>query len=253
MRVFRDSALLILSLLASPLQAETIHIYSYHNHPPFVTGKGKGLTYELADILRREAGGEYSFEVKILPRPRLNTRIKHWISGQCQQQKCTDNWLIPWVNPKWGFIKGPRDNYLWHELFYDSSSVLSHTDNPIDYQGPASLIGKTIAGMRGHRYIGVDKLVAEGEIRRVDGNKERDNLMKVLMQRVDATLLPTSSANYFLRNDQSIKPSADKIILSDVKQQTFYRYIMLPETRQDLLDLVSQAEQETAGILDAYR
>ncbi|WP_027859379.1 type 2 periplasmic-binding domain-containing protein [Marinobacterium jannaschii] len=253
MRRLFTPLLLLLIAVSSPSVAETIYIYSYHNHPPFVTKPGQGLTYKLADILRQQSGNQFDFKVKILPRPRLNAKIKHWIAGQCEKQSCAQDWLVPWVNPRWGFIKGPRDNYLWHELYAGSSSVLSHIDNPVDYQGPDSLQGKTFAGMRGHRYLGIDPLVSEGKIRRLDGNKERDNLMKILMKRVDATILPTSTINYFLRYDAVIKAESEKLLISDIKHQQFSRYIMLPETRPDLLRLVTQAKQSTAKLLDAYR
>jgi hypothetical protein len=191
-------------------QQEAITIYSYHNHPPFVTGKKSGLTYELAKQLNKQAAGRYLFEVSIIPRSRLNFYLKDWIQGACPNSECKQNWLVPWVNPKWGFIKGLRDNYLWHEQFSDANVIISRAHESWGYISPASLKGLVFAGMRGHHYVGIDDLVKSGDIKRIDGNRERDNLSKLLLQRVDATSLPRSTMAYLLENDPEIKAQAEQ-------------------------------------------
>jgi len=242
----------LMLLLGMNSHAETITIYSYHNHPPFVTGKSTGLTFDLADALQK-APGNYKFEVRLVPRARLNALLKNWIEGRCEDGSCDKNWLVPWVNPKWGFIKGPVDNYIWHELFDDSNSIVSHSDNPIDYKSPESLKGHLFAGMRGHRYVGIDDLVSRGEIKRVDGNRERDNLMKLLMKRVDATLLPTSTMQYLLNVDKTIQASAGKFSLASKKHQSYTRYMMVPGSRPDLLKVLQNSSQATESLLSSYR
>lgn len=233
------------SLCANALaasSAEQVMLYSYHNHPPFVTAKGQGLTYDLADKLNVLAAGKYQFQVKIVPRGRLNLLLKDWISGKCPTTDCSQQWLVPWVNPKWGFIRGESDNYLWHSLFTDSNVIVSNTDTAFTYEEPASLKGLVLAGMRGHRYVGIDELVASGDITRIDGNRERDNLLKVLHKRVTATLLPNSTMQYLLSNDPSIKQQASQFKISATKHQLYQRFIMLPGNREDLLTLLKSAD-----------
>ncbi|MFT5708069.1 MAG: polar amino acid transport system substrate-binding protein, partial [Oceanospirillaceae bacterium] len=219
-------------------KAEVITLYSYHNHPPFVTGANSGLTFELARQLNEQAAGRYLFQVSIVPRSRLNYYLKGWIKGECPSHECEDNWLVPWVNPKWGFIKGLRDNYLWHELFSDENVIVSHASNPWVYKSPESLKELVFAGMRGHRYVGIDDLVKTGDIIRIDGNRERDNLLKILEKRVDATVLPSSTMRYLFKNDLVISKQSRDLKVADTKHQKYIRYAMLPETRNDLLLLL---------------
>jgi polar amino acid transport system substrate-binding protein len=219
-------------------QQEKITLYSYHNHPPFVTGINSGLTYELAKQLNKQASGRYLFEVSIIPRSRLNHYLKDWIHGACPNSECKQNWLVPWVNPKWGFIRGSRDNYLWHQQFTDANVIISRANESWNYISPASLKGLVFAGMRGHHYVGIDDLVKTGDIKRIDGNRERDNLFKLLHRRVDATLLPRSTMAYFLENDPEIKEQAEQFKIGNEKHHVYIRHIMLPETRSDLLSLI---------------
>lgn len=219
-------------------QQEIITIYSYHNHPPFVTGINSGLTYDLAKQLNKQAAGRYFFKVSIVPRSRLNHYLKDWIQGTCPNSKCKQNWLVPWVNPKWGFIQGSRDHYLWHKQFSDANVIISRAHESWNYLSPASLKGLVFAGMRGHHYVGIDDLVKTGDIKRIDGNRERDNLFKLLHRRVDATLLPRSTMAYLLVNDPEIKVQAEQFKIGDEKHNAYVRHIMLPETRGDLFSLL---------------
>ncbi len=218
--------------------AQTITIYSYHNHPPFVTGQNSGLTFELARQLNEQAGDRYFFKVSIVPHERLNYLLKDWIRGACPNSDCKQNWIVPWVNPKWGFIKGGYDNYLWHEQFKDSNVILSRASERWTYLGPSSIKGLLFAGMRGHHYLEIDDFVASGDIKRIDGNRERDNILKLLYQRVDVTLLPASTVAYLLENDPKIKAQAKQIKINDKKHHKYMRYIMLPESRTSLLAFV---------------
>lgn len=241
MKRMTQGLLIILLLGMSQISVagtETISVYSYHNHPPFVTGPDSGLTFDLVKELNRKAKGKAKFKVKIVPRSRLNHNLKGWINGSCPDKGCKQNWVVPWVNPKWGFIKGGRDNYLWHELFVDSNVIISRRNDDLDYTGPQSLKGRVLAGMRGHRYVGIDDLVQSGDIQRIDGNYERDNIIKLLHSRADATLLPESTINYFLARDREIQQQAAKLKIAEQHHQRYTRFIMLPETRRDLLEIV---------------
>lgn len=218
---------------------ETVTVYSYHNHPPFVTGPDSGYTFDLVRQLNRVADGKVRFKVSIVPRSRLNHYLKGWISGKCPDAGCQQNWMVPWVNPKWGFIKGGRDNYLWQQLFTDSNVIVSRRGDGFEYAGPESLKGRILAGMRGHRYTGIDDLVKSGDVKRIDGNHERDNIIKLLHDRADATLLPESTINYYLENDTEIQGQAANLKVADKRHQVYARFVMMPETRKDLLEIVS--------------
>lgn len=218
---------------------ETVTVYSYHNHPPFVTGPDSGYTFDLVRQLNREADGKVHFKVSIVPRSRLNHYLKAWISGKCPDVGCKQSWIVPWVNPKWGFIKGGRDNYLWRELFTDSNVIVSRREDRFEYTGPESLKGRALATMRGHRYVAIDDLVKTGDINRIDGNYERDNIIKLLRDRVDATLLPASTVNYYFEHDAEIQEQVSKLKVAEKHHRVYTRFVMMPETRKDLLEIVS--------------
>lgn len=61
-------ALLPLSCFAEKI----IHVWSYHQGPPFIAGPGQGLTYDLVTLLNRQGLGEYRLELVIMPRKRLD-------------------------------------------------------------------------------------------------------------------------------------------------------------------------------------
>ena len=80
----------LMSWLTAYASAETIQVLTYHNHPPFINAKGKGLTYDLEEVLNEQGQGKYTFEVLVLPRKRLNFEIKQ-----------EGSWIVIWVNPLW--------------------------------------------------------------------------------------------------------------------------------------------------------
>jgi len=220
--------------------AEVIQVLSYHNHPPFVTGPMQGQTYQLVRQLNALAPPGLRFQVELLPRVRLNQRLQGWIDGECPARPCDDGWLVPWVNPNWGFRPPGGDPYHWLAQAEDANVIVSRQSDPIDYQQPASLDGKVLGGVRGHRYMGIDERVAAGRIERVDGNVERDNLLMLLYGRVDAVLLPESTVNYFLQQDPTLRPHAQAFYIAPVRHQRYARSIMLPATRADLERLIGR-------------
>ncbi|MDX2315182.1 MAG: hypothetical protein QNL90_14035 [Gammaproteobacteria bacterium] len=51
-------------------------MYTYHAHPPFITGKNQGLTYDLADYLTGKSSERFVFVVMPMSRPHLNKAIE---------------------------------------------------------------------------------------------------------------------------------------------------------------------------------
>ena len=82
---------------------------------------------------------------------------------------------------------------MTHSLKYMHEFETKFYSGKINYTTPNSLVGKKLAGIAGHRYVGIDELVNQGKIKRINGNNEIQNLEKVLSNRVDLTLLPSSS------------------------------------------------------------
>ena len=241
--LFITSLVFLFSLFGAqePLAAETIHVYTYHIHPPFVTGDGVGQTFSLTSQLQASAGGTYDFKVSLIPRSRLNMLLNRWVKGECKDNAtpdCDDAWILLWVNPKWGFGDDPQGMFNWVGIADDSNSIISLQSAKVAYETPASLSGLKFGGISGHKYVGIDDLVATGKISRIDGSNERDNILKLYMKRVDVILLPTSTIRYFMGNDPLISSFADQLFIAEKKHQEFSRNIMIPKNRDDLLNLI---------------
>ena len=225
---------IILSLLMAAylMATQNVTVYTYHNHAPFIIEKGKGLTYDFVEYLNQQGSGEYKYIIKVVPRSRLNYILKPWINQECgKTKKCDENFVVLWVNHKWGFGKQSLINFKWFPLFVDSNIIVSASSNPLEYTQPADLIGKKLAGVSGHKYVGIDPLVKEGKINRIDGNSEYDNLKVVLASRVDGTLLPRSAFRYY----QSINDDFKSLHVAKVFHQKYLRNIMTTSTNTALI------------------
>ncbi len=235
-------AILFCVLLSTSVYGNTIKVYTYHNHPPFIIGKGKGLTYEIVELLNRkmEQPG-YTFKVKILPRKRLNEAIQDWKNGTCKIEgaSCDSAWIVLWVDPVWGFDTRPPSRFLWTKIVNDTNSIISTKNNPVFYEGLESLVGKKFGGIRGHKYVGIDDLVAKGQLQRFDGDKERDNLLKLVYKRFDVTLLPKSTVLYYMQHDNQL---TGKLYIAPKPHQTATRHFMFPISRQDLKNSIENLE-----------
>jgi polar amino acid transport system substrate-binding protein len=241
------SLLLLVAVFGSGelLAAETIHVYTYHIHPPFVTGSGVGQTFELTSQLQTIAGDRFDFKVGEVPRSRLNMLLKNWVNGECISNStagCEDNWILLWVNQKWGFGADPQAFFNWVKISEDSNSIISLRKAKIAYESPASLVGFKFGGISGHKYVGIDDLVETGKITRIDGSNERDNILKLYKRRVDVLLLPTSTIRYFMHNDPLISSFTSDLYVAEKKHQEYSRNIMIPKNRTDLLGLIQSLD-----------
>lgn len=245
-----SSSLALIGLAAMALfqpvhAAERIEVLTYHHHPPFVNGNQSGLSYQLIEALNLASGGQYEFELRVLPRKRLNLLLQPWLEGRCQQpaKACADNWVLPWVNPLWGF-SGAEPDTAWTPLLEDANRLIFHGPAQVDIKQLQGFDGLVFGGMRGHRYKGLDDLVQAGRLTRIDGDHERDNLTKVLMGRVDFTLLPESTLRYYLTQDQFLAARAGELYWSDPPQQRYMRYAVVPGNRPLLGELLERVGHE---------
>lgn len=221
-----------LGAVTSVLAAD-LTLYTYHANPPFVTGDGKGLTYELADYMTKKSKGALTVKVSVLPRARVDQAV----------QGADFKDAVPWVFPVW-FKDKDKTNYLWSEpLFSDENIVVSTTVKKIEFSGPDSLKGASFGGVLGHNYSGIDDLVKAGQINREDAQNEETNLKKVASGRVDATLLPGSSAN-FLVPQLGI---ADKIHVSANPQSRYTRHLLVAKSNPEALKQINAVISEMKG------
>lgn len=214
------AAFAMASSIGSALAAD-LTLYTYHATPPFVTGDGKGLTYELAEYMTKKSQGVLTVKVSVLPRARVD---------QAVQSADFKAGAVPWVFPMW-FKDKDKTTYLWSEpLFPDENVIVSTSAKKVEFSGPDSLKGMSFGGVLGHNYAGIDDLVKAGQIDRQDAQNEETNLKKVAAGRVDATLLPGSTAN-FLVPQLGI---ADKLHVSSKPQSSYTRHIFVSKDNAEL-------------------
>lgn len=218
--------LILFSLLVvfSPMKGlqaqEDIGFFTYHLAPPFIiNAKTKeGLTYDLAEYFTERSQDRFNFIVTPLPRLRLDRNIKN-----------TRNCVVPWVNPAW-FKDKARTQYLWTDGFFkDSNSIISHIFNRINYEGPESLIGYAMAGLRGGRWVGLDRLIKEGKIQKLEVSDFEGAVKTVAGGRVDGAILPKSVADYFINTNEV----SENIYFSPKNHNNYQRHMLVCQ-REDL-------------------
>lgn len=232
-RAFGFVAVVGLASLASSAFADgPVSIYTYHNHPPFVVEAGKGLSYDLAEYLNRKFKGNPSFKIEVVTRSQLDKLLG----------TPDFNGAVTWVAPEWLKDKD-RTTYLWAGgVMDDANVILSNAKARIDYKDPSSLKGKQFGGISGHKYAGIDDLVAAGAIQREDAEKERNNLRKLEAGRIDATLLPRSTANFLIKE----MDLGTKLYVAPTVQSSYTRQIMVSKNSPQLQKLLNEAVADMA-------
>lgn len=190
--------LLLLLLCLLPLASHAkreVTAWTYHLIPPFILDLDEraGLSFDLLELLNQhgENRGRYYFQLDYLPRKRLDIRLSENSTG-----------LVLWVNP--GFFDDLRGKaYHWTPaLFHDQQDFLSRPDRPFNYRGPASLHGRTLGAVLGHRYPEIQADIDRGLIQREDVATGRQNLDKLLSEHIDLILIPHSTVLFCIRQMQ---------------------------------------------------
>ncbi len=211
-------------LAAAP---EQVAVYTYHTHPPFVTGKHEGLTFDLAKYLSEKSGGRFRFRVVLMSRPRLNKAIKD-----------PGAMIVPWVNPAW-FKDVEEKRYLWSKnaLMEDANGIISRRGRNLNYEGPSSLSGLIFGGIRGHIYTGIDDFIRHSKTtRRVNTDNHLANFQKLSKGRIDVTLTPESAARYLIK-EHSL---GEELYLSPKPHSRYRRRVMVPNGRADIMAFINE-------------
>lgn len=232
-------------LLSISAHGETLRLYDYHQHPPFMTGERTGLSRELVKYLNEKLGGEPRLELWLVNRARL----------ALEMSDPDFDGLVAWVNPAW--VADPQqEHFLWTlAVMRDTNELISNIANPITYRGPDSLRGLVFGGVEGYRYQGIDEAVKRGELVRHDAKKVKTNLDLLVRGRIDVTLVPGSALTFFTHD-----PAFEgKLFVSPFAQASYSRHILLPQSRSDLHsrlnDIVEQMGRDPTwhAILESYR
>jgi len=212
-------------------EKKMIKVWTYYNFPPFVIDEKqkKGLHFDFVALLNQKFAEKYHFEGVKLPRRRIDLLLT------MQSQKNSVNGIVAWVNPIW-FKDKNRKTYFWtNTIFTDQNEVVSHRDRPLRYDNASSLIGLNLGGVFGHRYVNIDDLVKKDKITRHNVATEKHNLSKLLLKRIDVTIVPKSAMLYLLEDMNLI----GKIHISSKAHQTYTRHLMIPKHHPKLAEDLS--------------
>ncbi|WP_448211813.1 hypothetical protein [Colwellia sp. MEBiC06753] len=245
--ILASCALYFLDLAQSVAQSKTtINLYSYHLKPPLVIDQDQqsGIYYDLTRWLN-DTSEQYHYELMFLPRKRIDKMLI--------EQKL--NGVLIGVNPVW-FDDRAENKYLWTgKIFTDQDEIVSLQANQVNYLGANSLIGKVFGGVRGFYYFGINELVEQEQIIRINTVKETDLFSMLLNQRVDFAVITGSTFHYIINHSNW----QDKFFVSPRPHDVYDRRLLVPPALAEVytelapqIKLLSNDEQ-WHKLLHSYR
>ena len=224
----------LLTALPCTAGEQTIPFVTYYDYAPFHSIDGSSdLTHELAALLTRESGGRYRFVPALLPKKRIDNMLQH------------QHWqgIVAWSSPRF-FYDERKVNYLWTDaLLQESALVISHIDAPVDFKGIQSLRGKVLGTVLNQRYVEVEDMIANNQLRRSDAPSMESNVRKLLLKRVDVVFISRSAMDG-LR--QRIPGFESQLYIAARPRDQFTRHLML--TRGLPPDVISYVQRMTAQL-----
>ena len=225
----RLCSLLLLAAAGFGAQAgPVIRAFNYYLEPPFVMAQG-GLASDLVDYLNTRLEGEYRLQLVNEPHARL-TRAR------LDRPEAFIGVLL-FVHPR--FVDDPNQTrFLWTPgMFKDSAVLVFPGTTPPVVKDFSALTGKLLGGIQEHRYKGLDDMVANGTLRRLDALSESVNLRLLEKGRIDFTLMGASTFNA-LREEL---PSSTPLVSVAVPgEQSFQRHILVGSNQRELAARLSR-------------
>ena len=219
-------ALLIFPPFVAAGKKILVPIYVYHLKPPYIIEieNETGLYYDFSRYLSLKSE-KYEFHTIYLPRKRIDIYL---------ERNILDGILLG-ANPIW-FQDKARKKYLWSPpVFFDQDEVVSLAATPFEYLGPESLINKSLGGVLGFYYLGIDPLVSQGKIIRNDARSEESVLKMILTKRVDVGIVSRSTFQYFSNREKW----KDKFHLSRRPHDIFTRNILIPHKNKAIYNHIT--------------
>ncbi len=206
-----------------------VTLYSYHNAPPFVINADTetGLNYDLVQALQQELGEQYQLNLQQISRPELNQRLAAKLPT-----------IALWTNPAWFAAVEPA--YLWSgTLFTDREVFVAAHSHPGKIQHLAELTGSRLGALRGYSYPGLNELIAEGKLQRIDADSDKENLARLLEKQLEHVVITRSSLLYYGRQSQYL----GKLKITGQPYPSYRRQILFSRDYQALYPQFEQALQ----------
>jgi polar amino acid transport system substrate-binding protein len=216
--------------------------YSYHLKPPYIIDEkvGSGLYFDLLALL---SDNEIQYQLAYMPRKRINQLL----------ERDALNGIIIGVSPHW-FSDRNRTKYLWTAPFIeDKDEIISHRRSPFEFRIHA-LTGRTMAGVRGLFYVGLNDATTSGRLARFDTESEEQIIDMIHHQRVDFGVVSRSTLNYLHDKNSYV----NSLFISTIPHETYYRHMLVPHKLQSVETHLSHKleselkAQAWKNVLDRY-
>lgn len=236
-------ATIVVLLLAFPTWAQQkmrVNVYAYHLFPPLIIDltNQEGLYFDLVSEFNRRSD-KYIFELVYVPRPRINKMLANdELDG-----------VLLGANPKW-FNDNEQTKFLWTSpVLEDTDNIVSSANTPFDYQGPDSLKGKSVGGIQGFYYFGIDELVKLGQIARYDARREVELLTLLQKGRVDTAIVSRVTFNYLAKKHGW----ESEFHIAQRPHDKFFRQILIPKYNQAYFEHINGLTEGLLENMDWYQ
>lgn len=166
-------------------QRQEVLLLTYHLKAPFIVDLGmqKGLYFDLAHYFNQRSS-KYWYKTEFVPRKRLDAMLERPFPH-----------VVVGVQRVW-FKKYAERMRFTKPILHDSDVFISLKKNPITDVTPKGLKGKTLIGVQGYRYVGIEQALNNAELLRVDTLQEAHVLDMLRLGRGDFAIISMSTLNY---------------------------------------------------------
>ncbi len=233
------------AFMAYSTEKTHVNVYVYHLKPPFITHleSEKGLYYDFSNYLNKKSK-KYQFKTVFIPRKRIDHMIK----------EKELNGILLGVNPIW-FKDKEEQKYLWtSKVFTDQDEVISLKSKAIEYNTPSSIENLVFGGVRGFYYYGINELVGEGRINRIETISEQALINMLINKRIDCTIISRSTFDYITRASKN----RDLFHISTNAHDKYSRKVLVLHKDQAIYDdieaIIVKMEQDSVWteIISSY-
>lgn len=193
------------SFTAQADAVKPIPIFEYHTFPPMVVSESRksGLSFGFARLLNRGTS-QFQFEVETQSLPSTLSRLQE---GEAA--------VVLFVSPIW-FDDVTREKYFWTQPVYQlRDEVVSRKRDAFEYQGPESLQGLTVAGIEGYTYVELDRMVEQGDAKRIDFANDKAALEALMNDDSIDVAIVNSGPLSFYTNTMGL---GDRLYISELPQ-----------------------------------
>ncbi|ALS97976.1 substrate-binding periplasmic protein [Lacimicrobium alkaliphilum] len=227
---------LILALAGNGCAVDTrpvVTVYAYHSDPPlYLPEKNNDLSQEWVKKFNHWQD-QVEFRLVHLQRTELNRLVD---AGK--------PYVILWANPLWFAF---RDSQLQSSepIFWDADIVISSSQQPLQYQGPEDFRGLRLGGRKGFYYKGLEQIIEDRELLRVDVGHDIDNYQRLSRNEIDAFIMTRASFLYW----QQHKPELKELYVARTPHDAYSRHLLVSHGYQNLLPLINDFVEHCAQSL----